>query len=526
MCGISNKFKNMYKTSYFITTPIFYVNANPHIGHLYSALIADASARFQKLCNPSINVIFSTGTDEHGLKVQRAAEANKVSVENYCQNISNYYETTFRKFNISHSSFIRTTSKKHNVSVQHFWKRLQPHIKKGKYNGWYCTADETFLSEDQIEIINGMRVSKESGRPVEWTEEDNYKFDLRPFKEKLVDWLNHQERIKPKIFHDILLREINYLYEISLSRPKHRVNWGLTVPGDDTQTIYVWLDALVNYLTISGYPEIKMWPPDVHICGKDILKFHGIYWPIFLLAAGLKLPKQIFVHSHWKVNDEKMSKTKGNVVDPIEASHLYTESGLRYFLLREGTAHSDGNYSDLKIRRILNAELADTMGNLLNRCCGKAINPNMIYPDLDSIAIEKLLLDSKFKELNTRLNILSNTVGNHYEELNFYKGIDEIIATLQCCNRFFEYNKPWQLAKNDAIKLSCVLHITLETLRISALALQPIIPALTNKILNKLNVKSRNWNHVTPSWINKDQYDCPKYINKENNILFKKLVIN
>lgn len=498
----------------------------PHIGHLYSALIADASARFQKLLNPNLNIIFSTGTDEHGLKVQKAAENSKLSVENYCKKISYSYQTTFEKFDISHTDFIRTTSENHKKCVYHFWNKLLPYIKIGKYSGWYCTADEMFLSQDQIEVINNVRVSKESGRSVEWAEEDNYKFDLRPFKNDLQNWLSKPDRIKPKLFHDILSREINDLYEISLSRPQSRVSWGIPVPGDNTQNIYVWLDALVNYLTVSGYPDTKNWPPNVQVCGKDILKFHGIFWPIFLLAAELNLPEQIFVHSHWKVNDEKMSKTKGNVVDPINAGYQYTESGLRYFLLREGTAHSDGNYSDLKIRRILNAELADTLGNLLNRCCGKAINPNLNYPKLDLVDIECLLVDSHFIELDKKLENLSNIVGGHYEELNFYKGIDEIIATLQCCNRFFEYNKPWKLAKHDINKLSCVLHVTMETLRMSTVALQPIVPILADQLLNKLNIKNRHWDQLIPSWKDENKIVNPTNLKKENIVLFKKLLIN
>lgn len=477
--------------------------------------------------NPSLNIIFSTGTDEHGLKVQKAAEHNKLSVENYCTKISNNYQTTFDTFDINYTSFVRTTSDNHKKCVHYFWNTLQPHIKKGKYSGWYCMADETFLSQDQIEIVDNVRVSKESGRPVEWAEEDNYKFDLRPFKNNLQNWLNKPGRIKPKLFHDILNREINDLYEISLSRPHNRVSWGIPVPGDDTQIIYVWLDALVNYLTVSGYPDTENWPPNVQICGKDILKFHGILWPIFLMAAGLNPPEQLFVHSHWKVNDEKMSKTKGNVVDPKNASCQYTESGLRYFLLREGTAHSDGNFNDLKIKRILNAELADTLGNLLNRCCGKAINPNLNYPELNLTAIENLSSESNyFFELKNKLEDLSNIVKNHYEELNFYKGIDEIIATLQCCNRFFEYSKPWELAKHDVDKLACVLHITMETLRISTLALQPIVPVLADQLLTKLNVSNRNWNQIIPSWKDENIIINPTNLKKENIVLFKKLLIN
>lgn len=233
--------------------------------------------------------------------------------------------------------------------MKHFWNLLQSngHIYSTKYSGWYCIPDETFLTESQLKEKNGIKVSEESGHPVEWTEEVNYMFKLSKFQDEILYWIKSGDRIKPKKFEKILLDWMQEpLPDISVSRPTSRVHWGIRVPEDDSQTVYVWLDALVNYLTCAGYPNAQYqssWPPSLQVIGKDILKFHGIYWPAFLLAAGLEPPKQLLVHSHWTVDDKKMSKSKFNVVDPLERSKIYTSEGMRYFLLREGVAHSDGS---------------------------------------------------------------------------------------------------------------------------------------------------------------------------------------
>ncbi|XP_031350428.1 methionine--tRNA ligase, mitochondrial-like [Photinus pyralis] len=391
---------------FYITTPIYYVNADPHIGHLYTSLIADAAQRWQQLIRPNVKITFATGTDEHGSKIQQAALKNNMAVDKYCDQISSSYKAMSANFNVGYTSFIRTTDEAHMKTVQEFWKTLSKngYIYSSKYSGWYCVSDETFLSESQLKETvnsNGERtlVSLESGHPVEWTEEQNYMFTLSKFQKELMKWLSKNDGVvKPKKYQKILWDMISNeeLADVSISRPSSRVHWGVKVPGDDTQTVYVWLDALVNYLTVAGYPDIEsetfnnIWPPEVQVIGKDIIKFHGIYWPSFLLAANLELPKTLFCHSHWTVDDEKMSKSKNNVVSPFNRSLLYTCDGLRYFLLREGVAHSDGNYSDTKLTRILNSELADTLGNLLSRCCSSALNPNQVFPEIDSEAFERV----------------------------------------------------------------------------------------------------------------------------------------
>ncbi|XP_063707196.1 methionine--tRNA ligase, mitochondrial [Culicoides brevitarsis] len=486
---------------HYVTTPIFYVNAAPHIGHLYSSVIADAISRFERLLHPDRELLFSTGTDEHGSKIQQAAARNNITTGQYCDLISSKYRKLFDEASVCPSRFIRTTDSDHKTAVQAFWRRLSEKnlIYTTNYSGWYCVSDECFLSEDQLkQLPSGERVSDESGHPVEWTEERNYMFKLSAFQDEVVRWAESDSRIKPLKYQKILLHFLREpLPDISVSRPKERVSWGIDVPGDASQTIYVWLDALVNYLTSVGYPNdtLRHWPPDVQVLGKDILKFHGIYWPAFLIAAGMEPPRELFVHSHWTVDDQKMSKSKFNVVDPFERAGIYTMEGLRYFLLHEGVAHSDGNYSDTKIFRMLNAELADTLGNLLSRCCAKVLNPRQIVPfanfELDS--------SDEYREMQDLVQNLPEICLKHYREHNFYLVIDSVMACLHANNKFFEATKPWELRKTgkneDLMKLDAILGATMENLRICGIILQPIIPKMAGKLLDKLNVpaEKRFW---------------------------------
>lgn len=283
------------------------------------------------------------------MKVLQAAEKRNVPIEKYCDDISLQYKNLFRSCNIEFTDFVRTTEKRHKKAVAKFWNILMEKnaIYKDKYAGWYCVQDETFLTESQLHTDNaGNKFSLESGHPVEWTEEENYMFKLNKYQEDVIQWAKQENRVVPSKFNKILL---DLLYQeslpnISVSRPSSRMKWGIPVPNDSSQNIYVWLDALTNYLTVAGYPEkLKLWPPNIQIIGKDILKFHGIYWPAFLIAADIEPPHQLLVHSHWTVDHQKMSKSKNNVVDPVERSSLYTMEGIRYFLLREGVQHSDGS---------------------------------------------------------------------------------------------------------------------------------------------------------------------------------------
>uniref|UniRef100_A0A0B6ZGL7 Methionine--tRNA ligase, mitochondrial n=1 Tax=Arion vulgaris TaxID=1028688 RepID=A0A0B6ZGL7_9EUPU len=333
---------------YFVTTPIFYVNAAPHIGHLYSCLLADASTRWRSVKGET--TFFATGTDENGLKIQQAAAFANLDPQIFCDTISHKFQSTFDTAGIQYARFIRTTDPAHRDAVHHFWAKLvdRGHIYQGSYRGWYSVSDEAFLSQDDIEdktLPDGsmIKVSKDSKHPVSWTEEKNYMFRLSNFQQDLLYWLNSAP-IHPIQYEQIVRHDIQNLQDLSVTRDRNRLSWGIPVPGDDSQTIYVWLDALVNYLTVTNFPNTGWgpWPPDHQIIGKDILRFHAVYWPAFLIAAGLEPPKKLIVHSHWMVENVKMSKSLGNVVDPVEKMSVFGVDGFRYFLLNEGSLDSDG----------------------------------------------------------------------------------------------------------------------------------------------------------------------------------------
>ncbi|XP_055905566.1 methionine--tRNA ligase, mitochondrial [Eupeodes corollae] len=531
-----HNFSTRASDSIYVTTPIFYVNASPHIGHLYSAVIADAIVRYKSLRNPQITTHFCTGTDEHGTKIQQAAATHNVNVAKYCDDISQSYRKVFHESGIQYTDFIRTSEDRHKKAVAHFWNELKSrgHIHSSQYNGWYCVSDETFLTDSQLKTNpDGSKCSLESGHPVEWTEETNYMFSLAKIQEDVLYWVKQGGRIRPAKFEKILLDYLSEpLPDVSISRPSNRVHWAIPVPDDDSQTVYVWLDALINYLTSAGYPNEKFrnnWPPTTQVIGKDILKFHGIYWPAFLIAAGLEPPQQLFVHSHWTVDGQKMSKSKFNVVDPLEASKMYTMEGLRYFLLREGVSHSDGNYSSTKALRILNSELADTLGNLLSRGCAKSLNPRQVYPRIYVHHCNDILRLDAAKRLQEVLSELPEKCAQHYEENNFYLVVDKVMAALHATNNFFESSKPWELKKASSTealtttattptststtaattpsersqKLDTILSMTMDSLRLCGIILQPIIPDMSSKLLDKLNVcpSQRTWANLEQCFV-------------------------
>ncbi|KAI1285903.1 Methionine--tRNA ligase, mitochondrial [Halotydeus destructor] len=491
--------------SYNVSTPIFYVNAEPHIGHLHSLLVADSLHRFHKLLGAK-NTRFSTGTDEHGLKIQKAAQLNEIPPKLFCDNVSKKFQELSSAFDIDCTDFVRTSEERHLKAVNHFWRTLidKQFIYKSNYEGWYCTSDETFVPTSQIEEVerNGtkVKVSSESGNPVEWVSEENYMFKLSELTEKLSRWLNENPRaIEPSKFHDLVKHYLSQgLPDLSVSRPRSRLSWGIAVPGDETQTIYVWLDALVNYLTVTGYPNPSHdWPFDCHVVGKDIIKFHAIYWPAFLMAADLPLPKKIICHSHWTVDDLKMSKSRGNVVNPFDMRTQYGDEALRYYLLREGVPHMDGGFTQLQLTRFANGELADTFGNLLSRCVGKNINRAQEFP---ATPPESYFSNDEIQELVTNLKALPEECGNHYSSAYFYKGIEAIMKCLRLANQFVQNEKPWVLAKSpeNQGRLQNCIYTALETCRICAILLQPIVPRACSVVLDKLSIpeSERLWKNA------------------------------
>ncbi|GCB63489.1 hypothetical protein scyTo_0014632 [Scyliorhinus torazame] len=500
-----------------ITTPIFYVNATPHIGHLYSAVLADALYRAKILLGHEAK--FATGTDEHGLKIQQAAEAAAEDPLEFCSRVSKEFRTLFQQSLVSYTDYIRTTEERHKNAVQHFWCVLRDkgYLYEGTYEGWYSVPDETFLSDSQVverkdAFGNLIKVSMESGHKVEWTKEENYMFRLSEFRPMLLDWLKKNPyAIYPEKFHHLVVHWLQEeIPDLSVSRQRNRLKWGIPVPEDSTQTIYVWLDALVNYLTVAGYPEDhNHWYSGVHhVVGKDILKFHAIYWPAFLMAAGLQLPKQIYVHSHWTVNGQKMSKSLGNVIDPMERFSVYTADGFRYFLLRQGVPETDCDYYDDKVLKVLNAELADALGGLLNRCTGTRMNPDQVYSPFSNHCFPKrhymgqssraTIDDYKMIQLVEQLPL---DVEHCFEKFQIYKALEAINFCIRLTNGFFQRHAPWKLDRKnaeDCCWLDTVLHVTLECLRVYGILLQPVIPALASKLLSRLAVgpQERGWRHL------------------------------
>ncbi|PRP84707.1 methionyl-tRNA synthetase [Planoprotostelium fungivorum] len=514
-----------------ITTPIFYVNSSPHIGHLYSTTLADSIARFHRLNGRE--TLFMTGTDEHGLKVQQAAEkANFASTQDLCDKFSAEFLQAAKSADISFDKFMRTTSPEHRKTVEHMWKKLKEngYIYMDKHEGWYCVSDETFLPEHNTKEVtstrfpcnltmeqmddgkgNKYRISTESGHRVEWVTEENYRFRLSKFKDTITEYMDQNpDWITPSIRSNEVRRYLEDMDDLSVSRARSRTAWGLQVPDDPSQTIYVWLDALNIYLTSTGYPEEgydRAWPADYQILGKDILRFHAVYWPAFLLAAGLQPPKRLVVHAHWLVNKTKMSKSLGNVIAPRDAIDTFGLDAVRFFLLCEGGLHEDGDFSLDRLYHKLKGELADNYGNLVGRVTSPSICPSGMYPKREDVEKSFREEDGEIVEI---LRELKSRVGKLYESLKVYESADlpaavnAAIEGIRIGNRYFTQNEPWKLAK--AIKkgeadsqvrsrLDAVVYLTLESIRITTILLQPVMPSTTSKILDRLGVhrEERNW---------------------------------
>ncbi|XP_028570586.2 methionine--tRNA ligase, mitochondrial [Podarcis muralis] len=492
-----------------LTTPIFYANGPPHIGHLYSALLADALHRHRELQGRGRGR-FTTGTDEHGLKIQVTAAAAGSSPEPFCDCMSAKFQELFNQAGISYTDFIRTTEPRHKRAVEHFWAALQDQgwLYQAHYEGWYCTAEETFLAASQVTErpdAHGNRhmVSLESGHQVHWTKEENFMFKLSEFREPLLRWLQESKAaITPEPFHQQVLHWLEQdLPDLSVSRDRKRLQWGIPVPHDSTQTIYVWVDALVNYLTVVGYPDTHhtWWPSATHIVGKDILKFHAIYWPALLMAVGLEPPEKILVHSHWTVQGQKMSKTLGNVVDPQACFQRYSVDGFRYFLLRQGVPERDCDYYDEKAVNLVNSELADALGGLLNRCTAPSLNPSGSYPGFSEACFPRVMdaHNRRGKALAEDYKLVSSVkdlpahVSDCFEHFQIYKALESILDCVRQTNGFLQRHAPWKLRREDPEEQQwqdTILHITLECLRIYGSLLQPMIPNIADKILTRLGV--------------------------------------
>lgn len=492
----------------FLVTP-----AEPHIGHLHSLLVADVLTRFHRLLNPSQVPLFSTGTDEHGMKIQRAATASNKPAKEFCDVISQSFIHLAHSFDCRYSHFIRTSDEEHSRVVTQVWKQLfaSGYIYKAKYEGWYCVSDESFVPKYEEKQVDGqlVKVSPESGHPVEWHCEENYVFKLSHFRNQLLQWVHGDVNcVTPAKFHHYLKSVLDHFEwsDLSVSRPSSRLSWGIPVPEDPSHTIYVWLDALVNYLTVAHYPngdKMTYWPPDVQVIGKDIIKFHAIYWPCFLMALGLPLPRKLLVHSHWTVDSIKMSKSLGNVVKPHDLKQEFTTDGVRYYLMRASNLVDDANFSLKVMRRTVNAELADTFGNLLSRVCAPSVNAAQEYPAYDpSVDIEGAHLAQEIEECLRKLPV---TAAEAYERAHFNVVADEAMAILRMTNLFVHQQAPWKMVKDPALSgpVTRTLFTCLEVLRVTSIVLSPIVPAICARVLDKLDVpdSSRNWTDATVQFV-------------------------
>ncbi len=475
--------------NYYITTPIYYPSGKPHMGHAYSSIIADVIARYKRL--EGYKVHFLTGTDEHGLKIQREAEKNKKETQQFCDELSEKFKELSKILNLSNNDFIRTTEKRHYKSVEDLWNRLvqSGDIYLDKYKGWYSVSDEAYYDNDEIEHKDNFKISKLSGSKVEWVEEESYFFKLSSWSQKLLDlYKSNPDFILPNSRKNEVVKFVEKgLKDLSVSRTSF--SWGIPVPKNQKHVIYVWLDALTNYLSALNYPDTSSdlyknyWPADLHVIGKDILRFHAVYWPAFLMAANLPIPKRVFGHG-WILSDEKkMSKSLGNILDPIQIIKIYGIDQLRYYLIKEVSLGNDGNISLENLKNCINNDLANNYGNLCQRVfaflkknCGNKI------PKYSTFTNEDRTLTNKVKNDLKRLNELVNK-----QDLNNY--IKQVIEYSFDSNKYFNDSEPWALKKTDVKKMNSVLYSIVEQIKNISILLLPIIPISANKILDTINVK-------------------------------------
>ena len=476
---------------YYITTPIYYPSGKPHMGHAYSSIISDVFARFKKI--DGYNVHFLTGTDEHGLKIQRASEENKMKPLEFCNKISKTFKNLCKILNLSNTDFIRTTEDRHKKSVQHLWKELEKSgdIYLSKYSGWYSVSDEAFYNEDEIETKDDEKVSVNSGSRVEWVEEESYFFKLSKWQDKLLDYYEKNPNfILPQSRKNEVVSFVKSgLRDLSVSRKSF--SWGIKVPSNEEHVIYVWLDALTNYISALKYPDISnelynnFWPADVHIIGKDILRFHAIYWPAFLLAAKIPLPKRVYGHGWILSGEEKMSKSKGNILDPLEIIDNYGLDPLRYYLIKEVSFGNDGNISKEKLEDCTNSDLANNYGNFCQRVtafaeknCDSKVPDSVEFNDQD-----KNILDNFSNNIKTLRSYIDD------QKLNSY--VNFIVNVLFDANKYFNDQEPWN-KKNDKKRLNTIIYTSLELIRKISIMLYPIIPSSSIKSLSVFNIKEKD----------------------------------
>ena len=476
------------RRTFYITTPIYYVNDRPHIGHAYTTIACDVLARFKRL--DGYDVMFLTGTDEHGQKVEKAAQAASKDPKTFCDEVSRNFRDLARVMNISNDDFIRTTESRHLRASQGIWEALvnAGDIYLGSYNGWYAVRDEAFYGEDELIKGSDGKWTAPSGAPVEWVEEPSYFFRLSAWGDRLLQHYDQNPDfiLPPSRRNEVVSFVKSGLKDLSVSRTSFR--WGIPVPNDPAHIMYVWLDALTNYITAVGYPDTndakyrKYWPADVHMVGKDILRFHAVYWPAFLMAAGVAPPKRVFAHGWWTNEGQKISKSLGNVIDPLQVIATYGLDPMRYFLMREVPFGNDGDFSRRALINRINSELANGFGNLGQRtlsfiaknCDGRIPEPGGLVPaDRTLLAAAESLCERMREAL---------------DEQAIHHALQAWVDVVDAANKYIDDQAPWALRKSDPARMRTVLWVLAETIRHLAILVQPFVPEATGKLLDQLGV--------------------------------------
>ena len=489
------------KPSFYITTAISYPNGSPHIGHAYELIATDAIARFKRL--DGYDVFFLTGTDEHGQKMLQTAAREGITTQELADRNAAVFRAMGPALNASNDDFIRTTEERHKRASQAIWQRMEAagDIYKDSYSGWYSVRDEAYFAENET-VVSGDGVRRgPTGTPVEWVEEESYFFKLSAYQDRLLalyedspDFIGPDERR-----NEILSFVKSGLRDLSVSRTTF--DWGIQVPGAPKHVMYVWVDALTNYITATGFPDEggerrHFWPADVHIIGKDIIRFHAVYWPAFLMSAGLPLPKRVFGHGFLFNRGEKMSKSVGNVIDPFTLAAHYGVDQLRYFFLREVPFGQDGNYSHEAIVNRINADLANDLGNLAQRSL------SMIAKNLNGVMPAFAKPEASDRELLEQAYGLVDKARAAMNDLALHTLLAETWKVVADANRYFASEEPWIKRKTDQARFEAILAVTAEVLRVIAIIAQPTIPESAGRLLDLLGVPAdlRMFSHTNAGY--------------------------
>ncbi|MCT1368309.1 methionine--tRNA ligase [uncultured Kocuria sp.] len=477
---------------FYITTAIVYPNGDPHIGHAYEHIATDVMARFKRL--DGFDVRFMTGTDEHGQKMQTSAHKQGVTPKELADANSAKIRKMDDLLGISYDRFIRTTDEDHMAASQEMWRRMEANgdIYLDKYEGWYSVRDEAYYAEEETEVrADGIRYAIPTDTEVEWTEEESYFFRLSKYQDRLLELYSTEGLVYPEYRRNEVASFVKSgLRDLSISRTTF--DWGVPVPGNDKHIMYVWVDALTNYLTGVGFPDTEShmyrtyWPANYHVIGKDITRFHSIYWPAFLWSAGLDVPRRVFAHGFLLVDGAKMSKSVGNVLDPAQLVDSFGVDPLRFFLLREVTFGQDGSYSAEAIISRINSDLANDLGNLAQRSL------SMIAKNCEGTVPTPGVLTAEDESILETVDNLYPAVRADFEELDYHRALERIWRAIADINRYFTAQEPWKLRKTDAERMATVLYVTVECLRIVGILVQPVMPESMEKLLGQLGQPEGN----------------------------------